>query len=422
MTPSRTTAASTGKLDLPAGARAVALDFASSWEDRGGIWRYGIELARALVAILDTEQVIIPVYDRLPESQVAELTTTKAQVSSSVFSSSYDRLESLQFQKGRFISWKAILPLIYRPTVRRHLFRSALRGAGVYHAMFECRGQPRRGVTVGTIHDLIPWVNHPVTDAGSQRMQRMAADHRRWAELVIVPSAATRDDLINHAGFPEERVRVVHHGIDPSRFSSQAPVDRALLERHRLREGKYLLYVSALAPHKNVERMVAAFLEVVGARNDIPMVLAGSVQYSSPYLNAVLADGTDRVRHIGYVSDAELPGLYRGARALVHVALAEGFGFSPLEALSCGCPVIVSRRAAAGEVVGEAGLQVDPLDVNDIARGIRTILEDDALHAVLQERGPRHSGQFTWQRCARETLAVYREAFDRFTAGDTRLR
>jgi glycosyltransferase involved in cell wall biosynthesis len=399
--------------DIAATPRTVAVDFASNWEIRGGVWRYGIELTRALVRLLGSGHVVVPVYDRLPQSFLDELRGTEAKVSPSTLASRYDRLDAMTRKNGRVVPWKSVLPLIYRPALRQQLFRSGLDGAEVYHALFACRGRPRRGVTVGTIHDLIPWLNYPDSPKNKAWMQGLIAGHREWAELVITPSAATRDALVGHGGFPADRVRVVHHGIDQDHFSPDASVDQALLERHGVQAGRFLLYVSSLAPHKNVDRMARAYLDAVGARRDMPLLLSGSVEHLTPALRAILDDGTGRVRHIGYLADHELPTFYRSARALVHVALAEGFGFTPLEAMACGCPVVVSRDGASGEVVGDAGVRVDPLNVEDIARGISRILTDDALATSLRERGPRHCRQFTWDRCARQTVAVYDEAWQR---------
>ncbi len=392
--------------------RRVAIDFASNWEIRGGVWRYGMELTRALVELIGPERVVVPVYDRLPTPSLRELQRTNAAIIDGPLVSRLDRFDAMSRRNGRLVPWRKVLPLLYRPALRQRLFRAGLDGADVCHSLFFARGRPRHGVTVGTIHDLIPWLNYPDSPKSRIWMERLIAGHRTWSDLVIVPSRATRDALVEHGNFPADRVRVVHHGIDQEHFAAETPVDRALLARHGLKEGRFLLYVSSLAPHKNVQRMVQAYLETVGARRDLPLVLSGSTDNLTKELRAVLEDGTGRVRHIGYLSDEELPTLYRSARALIHVALAEGFGFTPLEAMACGCPVIASRGGASGEVVGEAGLQVDPTNIEEIGRGIARILADDAPLVSLRERGLRHCKQFTWERCARETLAVYQEAFD----------
>lgn len=390
-----------------------ALDFASNWEIRGGVWRYGIELSKALVKLPGTQQIVIPVYDRLPSDRLSELTRTGSKVSAKGWHTLLDRLDSMIQRRGRYVNWKKILPWVYTPGIRQQLFRSALGTCQVYHAIFSCRGVPTNGVTVGTIHDLIPYLHQEDAGFTRDRFLRLIDDHRRWSTLVIVPSHATRTDLITHLNYPEDRIRVVYHGIDHVLFHTQVELPKTLLQRYQLKPGRFLLYVGALERRKNIERLIDAFHQALGDRRDFPLVLSGAVIHEIPKLQSALNDGTGRVRHLGYVSDDELPGLYRAARALVHVALAEGFGFTPLEAMACGTPVVTARQTATGEVVGKAGLRVDALNVEEIAQSIRQIITDDALHARLSSASPNHVSQFTWEQCAKQTYAVYQEAWQR---------
>lgn len=394
----------------------LALDFASNWEIRGGVWRYGIELARALVKLVGAEHVTLPCFDHLPAERMTELQATGAKVVATTWSQRFDHLDALRTRNGRFIPWKRVLPWVYSPQRRQRLLQSTLGDAQVYHALLSCRGQPRAGATVGTIHDLIPLLHAEAAGFAKERFLAMVEDHRRWAERVIVPSQATMNDLVEHLQFPAERIRVVYHGIDHEQFHAGVPFATSLLEQHGLQPGKYLLYVGALEKRKNIERLVESYLLALGDRRDIPLVLSGSVIHEMPVLQAALADGTGRVRHIGYVGDSDLPGLYRGARALLHVALAEGFGFTPLEAMACGTPVIASKQTATGEVVTEGGLLVDAYSLEEIAQAIRRVTSEDALHDNLAHRGMARAKLFTWSRCAGQTLAVYREAYQQWEA------
>ena len=391
-----------------------ALDFASNWEIRGGVWRYGIELTRALVRLLGADAAHVPVYDRLPEERLSELIHTNAKLSETGWHTRYDRLEAMSKRSGRFIPWKVVLPWVYGPKMKLNLFRAGLGAANVYHAIFTCRGTPKNGVTVGTIHDLIPYLHAEGAGFSKERFLGMIEDHRRWSELVIVPSQATKRDLIEHLHFPVEQIRVVYHGIDTELFHTKVALPEELLTKHNLKPGRFLLYVGALERRKNIERMIEAYHQAVGDRRDMPLVLSGSSIHDLPRLKTALEDGTGRVRHLGYVSDQELPGLYRAARVLVHVAIAEGFGFTPPEAMACGTPVVTSTQTATGEVVGDAGLLVDAQCVEEIAQGIRQIIGDDALHARLSIVGQARAAGFTWQRCAAQTYAVYCEAYQRW--------
>ena len=118
----------------------------------------------------------------------------------------------------------------------------------------------------------------------------------------------------------------------------------------------------------------------------------------------------DEVRLTGYVEQEDLPKLYSGARMFVYPSLYEGFGLPPLEAMACAVPVIASNRASLPEVVGNAGILCEPLDDMKIAQHMRTLIEDDGLHAHLSKAGVLRARQFTWRRCAMETLGIYRRA------------
>ncbi len=314
-------------------------------------------------------------------------------------------------RSGRFINWKRVLPWVYGPKLRQKLFRSGLGTVQVCHAIFTARGVPKDGVNVGTIHDLIPYL-HP-SDAGftKERFVRMIDDHRRWSRLVIVPSHATKAELIRHLDYPEEQIRVVYHGIDTGLFHPNVALPEDLLKKHDLKPGRFLLYVGALERRKNIERLIEAYHQAVSDQQDMPLVLSGSAIHDIPRLKTALEESNGRVKHIGYVSDQELPGLYHAARALVHVALAEGFGFTPPEAMACGTPVVTSKQTATGEVAAEAGLLVDAYETEQIAGAIRQIIADDFLHARLSSAGKVRAAQFTWDRCAEQTYAVYEEAW-----------
>jgi alpha-1,3-rhamnosyl/mannosyltransferase len=363
----------------------------------------------AVLADRQGSSVSVPCYDRLPPARRDELLSLGVPITANWASSRYDYLDSLSQRQGRLVAWNRIMPVVYPSWVRQLLFQHGLGDANVYHAIFACRGGVRRGVTVGTIHDAIPLLHAEGSSLARSRFVEMVDDHRTWAERVIVPSEATRRDLVDHLSFPGDRLRVVYHGIDHKTFHPHVALPQRLLAKHGLRPGRYLLYVGAIEGRKNIDRMVEAYLRAVDA-DDVPLVLTGTVVGEIPRLKAALGDGTGRVRHIGYVGDQDLPGLYRGAMALVHVAIAEGFGFTPPEAMACSTPVITSKQTATGEVVGQAGLLVDAYSVDEISSAIGAILSNPALRDDLSARGVVRAREFTWKRCAEQTLEVYEDA------------
>jgi glycosyltransferase involved in cell wall biosynthesis len=204
----------------------------------------------------------------------------------------------------------------------------------------------------------------------------------RASSMVIAVSKHVRDDLVARLGYPSEKVRVIYHGVD-SRFTPDG----------RDRE-PFLLYPANWWPHKNHERLLEAFAAVRRKRPQLRLVLTGSGHPGSL---------PESVASLGRISDAELLELYRSAAALVFPSLYEGFGWPPLEAMACGCPVAVSRVASLPEVCGDAAVYFDPASVDDIARGI-----DDALDRP-PSGGPERAALFTWEEFARRHDAVYRQ-------------
>jgi len=205
-------------------------------------------------------------------------------------------------------------------------------------------------------------------------------------------------------------VHVVYLGRD----EALAPVrDPAELARVRARYGigeRYLLYVGTLQPRKNLARLVDAFTRLAGdpALTGVQLVLAGKPGWLADDLAPRVArlGLAGRVLFPGYIADADLPALLSGALAFAFPSLYEGFGIPVLEAQSCGVPVMTSNNSSLPEVAGDAALLVDPHDVDAIAEAMRRLVTDDALRAELVRRGFENVKRFSWEKCARETLAV----------------
>ncbi len=265
--------------------------------------------------------------------------------------------------------------------------------------------RPRR--TVVTVHDL-GYLFFPETHPPARRLELhlSTAWNARVATRVIAVSQATKDDLVRHYRIPAERIRVVHHGVEP-RF--RPTEDPAVAARYGLPKG-YFLYLGTLQPRKNLERILQAYARLPAGAP--PLVLAGAKGWYFERIAAQIAalGLQERVVLPGYVADDDVPALLGGAIALVYPSLYEGFGLPALEAMACGTPVISARSSSLPEVVGEAGLLVDPLNVAELAGALRRLLEDEALREDLSRRGLAQARLFSWERCAREALSVFDEA------------
>ena len=265
--------------------------------------------------------------------------------------------------------------------------------------------RPRR--TVVTVHDL-GYLYFPQAHTRRQRLELhlSTAWNARVATRVLVSSAATKADLVRHYRTPPERIHVVPFGVEPRFRPTPEP---AALARYNL-PPRYLLYLGTLQPRKNLERVLEAYAGLPG--DAPPLVLAGARGWYFERIAAAIATlGLgERVLLPGYIADEDVPAVLTAAAALVYPSLFEGFGLPALEAMACGTAVVAARTSALPEVVGEAGLLVDPLSGEEIAAAMQRLLQDEALRSELGRRGRERAALFTWDRCARETLAVIEDA------------
>lgn len=214
------------------------------------------------------------------------------------------------------------------------------------------------------------------------------------SRAVLTNSERTRRDVLaQYPNVDPARVHVVYAGYDAERFR---PVEG------RPPDPPYFVFVGNVAPHKNLVRLVEAFADVARtARVRLFLRGSGAPWHERPLRERIAALGVaDRVDWRPYEPFEGLPALYSGARALILPSLYEGFGFTALEAMACGTPVIAARATSIPEVVGDAALLFDPTDTEALASAMSRVLADDALAADLRERGPRRAALFSWERTA----------------------
>jgi alpha-1,3-rhamnosyl/mannosyltransferase len=243
------------------------------------------------------------------------------------------------------------------------------------------------------------------------------------AQRVIAVSQASADDVVRFFGTPRRKISVVHEAAD-ARYCPQPPAAvAALRERLGLPE-RYVLYLGMNKPHKNLARLVQAWASVVthhrglgdlGGVGTPQLVIAGRTdpRYPQAHMAAQRLGLAGAVRFLGDVAEADLPALYSGADVFVFPSLYEGFGLPPLEAMACGAPVLCAATPALQEVVGDAALTFDPVNVEELAHVLLRVLGDADLRADLSQRGLVQAQRFSWKKAAQETLIVYRQALRR---------
>ncbi|MFL6334375.1 MAG: glycosyltransferase family 4 protein [Pyrinomonadaceae bacterium] len=267
---------------------------------------------------------------------------------------------------------------------------------------------------VATIHDL-SFEHLPETFKLRSRVQlrlTVRATARRAAH-VIAPSEHTRRDLVETYGLDPARVTAIPLAVAPHfRPVADAGEVERVKKQHGI-AGEYVLAVGSIQPRKNLARLVRAYsaLRRGRGRSNLPqLVLVGKQAWLyGDTLTTIEEEGLgESVVLTGYVSEGDLPALYTGALCFAYPSFYEGFGLPPLEAMSCGAPVLTGNLTSLPEVVGDAGLMVDPFDSGAIASALARLIDDDALRASLRERGLRRARSFDWRDTARMTLQVYR--------------
>jgi glycosyltransferase involved in cell wall biosynthesis len=276
------------------------------------------------------------------------------------------------------------------------------RSFDVVHSVHPLLTPARRAAQVVTIHDL-NFLAHPERTRAEIRRDypALAADHATRADRVIVVSEFTAREVERLLGIAREKISVCPGG-GPS-WPARTGVPR---------EG-YVLFFGTLEPRKNVGALLDAYEHLVHSRTTVaPLILAGkATEESGPWLERIQrAPLKPHVRHIGYVDPARRRELYEGARLLVQPSFEEGFGLPVLEAMTVGVPVVAANRGALPEVLGDAGLLVDPDNPRDLAAAIARLLDDPAAIDAAVSRGLQRSTAFTWERTAHGTLDAYRAA------------
>ena len=266
---------------------------------------------------------------------------------------------------------------------------------------------------VNTIHDLS--FEHLPETFKRRSWRQMRLTIRRSAQSaahILTDCDFARDDILKTYGIAPERVTAVPLAA-AVRFS---PVrDERELDRVRNKygiNGKYILTVGSIQPRKNIPRLIRAYSMLCSERNLEPLpklVVVGKRGwlYEDTLATAESSTVRDRIILTGYVDDKDLPALYSAASCFVYPSYFEGFGIPPLEAMRCGTPTITGDRTCFPEIIGDAGLMVDPFDERAIMRGIARVLTEQTLRDELIEKGLERANSYDWLKTARQTLDVY---------------
>lgn len=267
----------------------------------------------------------------------------------------------------------------------------------------------REGPVVLTCNDIIPWTFY------KRRSITWKANVRsiQQIEHIIAISEYTKHELMVHLGIPEERIRVIMDGYDSRTFH---PIPDPVLPGYLNTEDRILLYAGSEEPRKNLGVLLQALQDLIKEMPQVKLIKVGSPGIAisrKGFLNDVRHLGLEKhVIFTGIITDEELRMLYNIADAFVFPSLCEGFGLPPLEAMACGCPVIASDRSSIPEVVGDAGILIDPEDSKAWRNAMDRVLGDKALMKDMKQKSLQQAAMFSWEKCAQKTHELYCELED----------
>jgi glycosyltransferase involved in cell wall biosynthesis len=275
-----------------------------------------------------------------------------------------------------------------------------IHGSDIFHATNLLRRAPSRASRAkmtATIHDLTCELMPELHTPGNILADREFAEKiLRKADGLIAVSENTRQDAIRLLGIAPDRIRTIHSGISETYFQA-VPTPRAR---------PYALYVGTIEPRKNLDALLDAWAMLKPTfRAEFDLLIAGPRGWSSEQTFARIQR---EAAYLGYVPEADLPGLTAGATVFAYPSLYEGFGFPVAQAMAAGSPVITSNNSCLPEIAGNAALLVDPRSPSEIAAALTCLFESESLRADFAARGRQRANLFRWEKCATESLHFFR--------------
>ncbi|MCS4159175.1 glycosyltransferase family 4 protein [Salinibacter ruber] len=235
-------------------------------------------------------------------------------------------------------------------------------------------------------------------------------------DWVVTVSESTKNDLCERRPIDPERVFVVPNAASDDLFYPVTDDKRiwTVRQKYGIPEGRYLLSLHSMAPHKNIHRLIEAFRLFIrqGKPSDTYLVLAGGLGRPRKEIFEELSLETadlDRVHFTGFVKDDDLAPLYSGAEAFVFPSLYEGFGLPVLEAMQCGCPVVASNTSSLPEIVEDAGILVKPTDIEELAHALSRVIGSPSTISELPKKGRERAKDYSWENSASRILDIYRQ-------------
>lgn len=303
---------------------------------------------------------------------------------------------------GRWATLRGIFMTVANQQLGAAFPERHARGMDVFHCSNQVRTPPRRVKLTATVHDLTCWRLPEVHTAANIKADHLHAERvLQVADGLISVSENSRRDAIEILGIPEERITTIHNGVAEPYFNAPAPPHTPK---------PYVLHTGTIEPRKNIDRLLDAWLLLpTSVREAYDLVLAGPAGWAAPATVARLRSAPPGIRWLGYVPEADMPALTRGAALCVYPSLYEGFGLPVAQAMACGVACLTSNNSSLPEVAGDGGRLVDPHSVAEIRSALLELLDNAELRATLGRAGrARAEANYHWRTAAEKSLEFFR--------------
>jgi glycosyltransferase involved in cell wall biosynthesis len=367
--------------------------------ERAGISHYTYHLVKSLLALDRTDDFVL-FFDARAQGVAREFLKPNTKIVFFTFS-----------------QYKKYLPFVYSHVLAAS--KIASQNLDIYHSPANVIPLRYAGKFCITTHDLAIYRRpdlFPKNQGFALKYIVPRTIHR--AKKIIAVSEFTKREIQEFFPVDEKKIRVIYEGADHQRFFKALPDENSreyLKTKYKIRN-EYLLFVGTLEPRKNLIRLLEAFYKMLsnnsGYKSKYQLLLAGTKGwlYDSIFDEVKNRGLEHNVLFPGYIDAKDLPLLYKNAKFFVYPSLYEGFGLPVLEAMACGVPVITSNASSLPEIVGDAALLVDQLDVDGLTGAMQRFLEDEKFRTGYSEKALLQAKKFSWEKCAKETLEVYKEA------------
>ena len=273
-----------------------------------------------------------------------------------------------------------------------------------------CVQPVKKAKTVAFVHDLTTLLFPENHVRSNVMLHNLRFRNINKADAILTNSEHTKKDIIEHLKISPDKIFVTYLGADDI-FVPSADSDIAAIKMKYGIAAPYMLFVGTVEPRKNLKTLIRAFNNIKSGK-DIPhkLVIAGRKgwKYEDIFSEIRKSAYSSDIIYLDYIPESDLPGLMSGCDVFVYPSLYEGFGLPVLEAMKCGAPVITSNVSSLPEVGGNACIYIDPNDDKSLADNIYSVISDSALKKSMAEKGNFRAKDFSWDKCAEETMAVYR--------------